>query len=110
MNHALIANEPAYCDRLLGEAMPKYRQKPVVVEAAQWFPTRPHRHVVTPLAPATCRRFGIELRDRHLYGTVATTDGPMLVSPGDWIVQGPRRTFFPVHPAIFADLYEPAHE
>ena len=88
----------------------KFRKKPSTVEAQQWFPAQPHPHVVTPLAAATCRRFGIELRDRHLYGVLATSDGPMLVRPGDWILHALGRSFWPVPPAIFAHYFEPVYE
>ena len=71
----------------------KFRKRPVVIEAQQWFPGRPIDGVVVP-------------GDGIPY--VATLEGPFNVSPGDWIITGVRGEKYPCKPDIFEATYEKA--
>ena len=64
----------------------KFRKKPVVIEATQWFKMGDHPKVY----PATPRDFetwyadlvGVKSKD---LGMIDTLEGPHYVTPGDWI-------------------------
>jgi hypothetical protein len=53
----------------------KYRKKPVVIEATQWFKIGDHPAV----GP-----------NGETKGVIQTPEGPMTVTPGDWIITGVR--------------------
>ena len=69
----------------------KYRKKPVVIEAAQWFKHGDHPAVKDMGAPV-----------------VLTLEGPLHVTPGDWIITGVKGEHYPCKPDVFAATYEPA--
>lgn len=71
--------------------MSKFRKKPVVIEAFQWFISADDRNVV--------------LHD-DLGPYIATLEGPMRVSPGDWIITGVKGERYPCKPDIFEATYE----
>ena len=75
----------------------KFRKKPVVIEAVQWFAHGDHPKVV-PLHPANP---GFEA-----YGRIETLEGEHVVTPGDWIIQGVKGEFYPCKPDIFEMTYE----
>lgn len=81
--------------------MAQYRKKPVVIEAVQWLgPETPHpkvREWTDVEAP---------LGEKGRY-YVDTLEGPLRVSPGDWIIRGVKGEFYPCKPDIFAATYEP---
>lgn len=76
----------------------RYRKKPIVVEASRWFRHGDH--------PAVLRLPMAHQADTH--GWIDTLEGPMRVSPGDWIVTGVKGERYPVKPDIFEATYEPA--
>lgn len=49
----------------------KYKRKPTIVDAEQWFPGS--------------RVSGV-IENAHRKGTVQTTDGPVRLNDGDWVV------------------------
>jgi len=83
----------------------KFRKKPVVIEAEQWFPG-----VIVD---------GVELmpkdtlvsffRDDGIMG-VKTLEGWMSVSPGDWIITGVKGEKYPCKSDIFEMTYEQVSE
>ena len=88
----------------------KFRKKPIVIEAEQFFITEPlpfrGHHVVqfgcdcgTTGACSRCNRFWVD-----------TLEGPLVVSDGDWIIKGIKGEFYPCKPDIFAATYEPVEE
>ncbi len=78
--------------------MPKFRKKPVVVEAIRWSPDEPHP-AVSLTAP---ERGSLELR-----GLVKTAGGNAIVYSGDWIITEPDgRGYYPCRPDIFDATYE----
>lgn len=80
--------------------MPKFRKKPVVIDAVQWFKPGDHPAVVMKAD-----------RNRHAdegVPWVETLEGGHIVTPGDWIITGIKGEHYPCKPDIFALTYEPA--
>jgi hypothetical protein len=112
--------------------MTKYRKKPVVIEATQWFKNGDHPHDNTrtiygsvnepflsegkvvryfrhPMLSGTntcehCRDI------MHAHGWIDTLEGGHVVCPGDWIITGVKGEYYPCKPDIFDMTYEPAGE
>jgi hypothetical protein len=76
----------------------KYRKKPVVIEAVQWFRTGDHPAVWEDTQSPT--GFAIYT----LENTVIKHE----VTPGDWIITGVKGEVYACKPDIFAATYEPA--
>jgi len=74
----------------------KYRKKPVVIKATQWFEMGDH--------PAV---FMGELSQRP---RIETLEGWMFVNPGDWIITGVKGEHYPCKPDIFEMTYEAIEE
>jgi len=73
----------------------KFRKKPVVIEAEQFFADQPlpfHNRGV------------VEFADGRFF--VTTLEGPLNISDGDWIICGVKGEFYPCKPDIFAATYE----
>jgi len=79
----------------------KFRKKPVVIEAVQWFKIGDHPAVTTCQNPVTGR-----LMKTH--GWIDTLEGGHIVSPGDWIITGVKGEHYPCKPDIFEMTYETA--
>lgn len=73
----------------------KYRKKPVVIDAVQWFKDGDHPMVFT--------------NDDGTH-EIWTLEGNMLVTPGDWIITGVKGEHYPCKPDIFETTYEPVEE
>ena len=112
--------------------MTKYRKKPVVIEATQWFKNGDHpkdnvlrpyeatgaipvepregevvryfRHPSVSGAMA-CSKCGITM---HKHGWIDTLEDGHNVCPGDWIITGVKGDYYPCKPDIFEMTYEPA--
>jgi hypothetical protein len=81
--------------------MPKFRKKPVVIEAVQ----------LTPLSLSEVEEFvGGDLEFRDGEAIIATLEGAMHASPGDWIIKGVQGEFYPCKPDIFEATYERFYE
>jgi hypothetical protein len=80
----------------------KYRKKPVVIEATQWFKDGDHPAVVMK---NTSYRYGDEL-----IPWIDTLEGGHVVSVGDWIITGVQGEHYPCKPDIFAMTYESVGE
>ena len=79
--------------------MPKFRKKPVVIEAVQY-------HGDTTQLPY---EFGTDI-SRSLQGGscfIDTREGTHECRPGDWIIRGVKGEHYPCKPDIFAATYEP---
>lgn len=74
--------------------MAKYRKKPVVIEATQWFPGVEIEGVANLNSPDVA--------------LVKTLEGDMYVKPGDWIITGVKGEKYPCKPDIFEATYEAA--
>lgn len=87
--------------------MPKFRKKPVVIEAVQY--------TGAPLSEQTAAAFAERnLKMRIVDGVVAlvipTLEGDMLAMPGDWIIRGVKGEIYPCKPDIFAATYEQVYD
>lgn len=91
--------------------MPKFRKKPVVIEAVQWHQHGDHKAVLT---------FG-QWKEKHPdqylgyavadhAGLIHTLEGPHTVTPGDWIITGIKGEHYPCKPDIFDASYDEAVE
>jgi hypothetical protein len=107
----------------------KYRKKPVVIEATQWFKNGDHpqdachlvaaprgqmafksegkvvRYFRHPLHQAfqNCEHCGGVFQD---HGWIDTLEGGHIVCPGDWIITGVKGEHYPCKPDIFEMTYE----
>lgn len=86
----------------------KYRKRPVVIDAEQWFPGNSVAGVC--LGGESCRQRSILYPAVLLDGRphVHTLEGWHEVSPGDWIITGVKGEKYPCKPDVFAATYEPA--
>ncbi len=79
--------------------MPKFRKKPIIIEAEQFWPYKlPWPEGVIPNDPTLAV---------NTKGVIKTLEGWLTVSPGDWIIRGIAGEFYPCKPDIFAKTYEP---
>lgn len=112
--------------------MAKFRKKPVVIEATQWFKNGDHpddgtetftsgeyvnercegkvvryfrRPDVSDKTP--CRECGATM---HIHGWIDTREGGHNVCPGDWIITGIAGERYPCKPDIFAATYDLVEE
>ncbi|MDP2361979.1 MAG: hypothetical protein Q8O14_14720 [bacterium] len=69
----------------------KFRKKPVVIDAVQWFKMGDHQKVVP---------------DPRGNPIIDTLEGPHLVTVGDWIITGIQGETYPCKPDIFEATYE----
>lgn len=99
--------------------MAKFRKKPVVIDAVQWFPGDPAfddmpgfydawRHALPDRAIAEAPGAGLSVTSGFAW--IETLEGGHLVTPGDWIITGVAGEVYPCKPSIFAATYEPAGE
>lgn len=77
----------------------KFRKKPVIIEAAQWFKAGDHPAVYSKPRDAS-----------DSWGYISTLEGEMRVTPGDWIITGVKGEHYPCKPEIFAATYDPVEE
>lgn len=81
--------------------MPKYRKKPVVIDAVLW------DGKLTTIEPLlSYGQVEQELGDSALL--IPTLEGTMRAEVGDWIIRGIKGELYPCKPDIFAATYEPA--
>jgi len=87
--------------------MAKYRKKPVVIDAEQWFPDKPVEGVGYPVVDTD--PFMVPFHQVHGFdrGWIETLEGGHVVSPGDWIITGVKGERYPCKPDIFEMTYEP---
>lgn len=104
--------------------MAKYRKKPVVIEATQWFKNGDHpldysteeqqrqgwegevvRYYRTPDldGQTPCKHCGDIM---HNHGWIDTLEGGHIVCPGDFIITGVKGEHYPCKPDIFWETYD----
>ncbi len=87
--------------------MAKYRKRPVVIEAHQWFPQ--DNNPKPDWLAAAIREGSVYYQGGDdPYLTVETLEGDHRATPGDWIIQGVKGELYPCKPDIFAATYEAA--
>jgi hypothetical protein len=79
----------------------KFRKKPVVIEAVQWFKMGDHPKVIKYSPPGV-----VGYSDTQ--GWIQTLEGGHVVTPGDWIITGVKGELYPCKPDIFEATYERA--
>ena len=84
--------------------MAKFRKKPVVIEAEQFFYDAPNTGDLR-------LKYGLyqEMSRDHIEKTcfIRTLEGALAVSDGDWIITGVKGERYPCKPDIFDATYEP---
>jgi hypothetical protein len=93
----------------------KFRKKPVVIEAVQWFKDGDHEKVRRTgfneiymlLGTAGCSREA-PYWTAEAMGVIDTLEGQHVVVPGDWIITGMKGEHYPCKPDIFEMTYETA--
>lgn len=104
----------------------KFRKKPVIIDANQWFKNGDHpldnsqpilpenndlsegklvRYYRTPNLDGQeiCKQCG-NIMNNH--GWIDTLEGGHIVCPGDWIIKGIKGEFYTRKPDIFEQTYE----
>lgn len=108
----------------------KYRKKPVVIEATQWFKNGDHpKDNCFPVQPSegdkeifmsegkVVRYYRTPKLDgkhqcmycndiMHNHGWIDTMEGGHIVCPSDWIITGVAGENYPCEPKIFESTYE----
>ncbi len=100
----------------------KYRKKPIVIEAVQWFSSQNHKTFTDSMGiEFRVWASGVyELTEGQLYDkglrfvipvkariVIDTLEGDHDVSEGDWIITGVKGEKYPCKPDIFELTYEP---
>lgn len=78
--------------------MPKFRKKPVVIEAEQWKGDNPHQ-VLYFMGVGHLDQRGDKL-------LIPTLEGVFEANVGDWVIKGVHGEFYACKPDIFAKTYE----
>lgn len=91
--------------------MPKYRKKPVVVEAVRWTGSNLEEirnFVGSDLIEECVELFDIKRTLKEMLVDIAidTLEGTMRVDYGDYIIKGIKGEFYPCEPDIFLATYE----
>jgi hypothetical protein len=81
--------------------MPKFRKRPVVIEAFQW-----HGESVDGFERIAVGKDELSMECYNL--RIPTLEGVMYASEGDYIITGVKGETYPCKPDIFAATYEPA--
>lgn len=112
--------------------MAKFRKKPVVIEATQWFRNGDHpEDDIQTITPAGGKPFPSEGKvvryfrrpdvlgtnncnhcsyTMHEHGWIDTLEGGHIVCPGDWVITGIEGERYPCKPGIFDETYERVKE
>ena len=85
----------------------RFRKKPVVIEATQWFKDGDHPAVARfPFGWAIAKAEGYPDYAPADLGIIQTLEGHHQVTPGDWIITGVKGEHYPCKPDIFEATYE----
>ena len=88
--------------------MPKFRKKPVEIEAVQWTGEN-IQDVVDHCAPfGQGEGWQIGFLKEGQPFTIKPLEGDHTASVGDWIIRGVKGELYPCKPDIFEATYEPA--
>lgn len=83
--------------------MPKFRKKPVVIEAVQW--DGANTPEIAELAGTSMDKISSPPFTNALI--IKTLEGDMRADQGDWIIKGVQGEFYPCKPDVFEQTYEP---
>jgi len=92
--------------------MAKYRKKPVIIEASQWFRKFDHPKVLDyhTLGSDKERECAVCHKKMREHGSVDTLEGEHVVCPGDWIITGVKGEHYPCKPDVFEQTYDAVKE
>lgn len=108
----------------------KFRKKPIVIDAEQWFENGDHSEDATEMIISIvdgepfksegktgryfrhpeisgyteCKHCGKRM---HVHGWIDTLEGGHIVCPSDWIIKGIKGEFYPCKSDVFEKTYEP---
>lgn len=82
--------------------MPKFRKKPVEIEAIQYVPGGQSLVESWMVGHGARNQFGVAFDNVVIH----TLEGTMTANPGDWIIRGVKGEFYPCKPDIFATTYD----
>lgn len=88
--------------------MPKFRKKPVVIEAMQWT-TKNYDEIVNFTDGAVSYYEWVQYNESGFNKdmlNIPTLEGTMTASKGDWIIKGVQGEFYPCKNDIFLASYE----
>ena len=95
------------CDFKNVSRVPKYRKKPVVIEALQWDGQNQWEIEKWAHEGMPPEMNSIILLDLGECLKIRTLEGYMTAQKGDWIIKGVKGEFYPCKPDIFEATYEP---
>ena len=91
----------------------KFKKKPKVIDAYQWFTVSKYiEGVVRDVdyyrhpnisGKTVCKHCGIIM---HNHGWIDTLEGGHIVCPGDWVITGVKGEKYPCKPDIFKETYD----
>ena len=81
--------------------MPRFRKKPVVIDAVQY--TGRNLSEIIAFAGEAASEFAEELNCDAI--EISTLEGVMTAQRDDWIIRGVRGEYYPCKPDIFAATY-----
>lgn len=88
--------------------MPRYRKKPVEIEAVQFGGSSTQKHAIrTWMDGGEYVHPCLQTMDLGPL-EIETLEGTMTALPGDYIIRGVQGEFYPCKPDIFAQTYDPA--
>lgn len=91
--------------------MSRWKKKPVVIDAIQWTGTNlqeVNAFMGNPMEDLNYMTWEHFVDEHGLH--IATLEGDMRASIGDFIIKGVKGEFYPCKPDIFYATYEPAEE
>jgi len=90
--------------------MGTYRKKPVVIEARQTGQDYDEDCLIMNWCGGVLPFGELTLEQTNHLFYINTLEGPLWVSPGDWIIKGVQGEFYPCKPDIFEATYEKVEE
>ena len=84
--------------------MPKFRKKPVVIEAMQFAGGLDSAKLIQKWVKEY--KVHITWFINHDRLNIPTLEGTMSAEPNDWIIKGVKGEFYPCKPDIFEETYE----
>lgn len=85
--------------------MPKFRKKPVVINAVQFDGKIATLEPLLALGVPDC---SVEQEFSENWAEIVTLEGTMRCEPGDWVIRGIKGELYPCRNDIFEATYEPA--
>lgn len=89
--------------------MPKFRKKPVVIEAVQWTGSNLKEVIDFSGLHESAKKWSWEEYEKVVADDglkIFTLEGKMNADVNDWIIKGVKGEFYPCKPEIFEATYE----